>query len=56
MLEIYPELDTDVAVVAIEGGVYLIRNLMTTSYHPYAVLTMELNTDVVFGSLDGTYG
>ena len=56
VLEISKELDTDVAVVAIEGGVYLIRNLMTTSYHPYAVLTMELNTDVVFGSLDGAWG
>lgn len=56
VLEIYPELDTDVAVINIEGGVYLIRNLMTPSYHPYAVLTTELNRDVVFGSLDGSWG
>lgn len=56
VLEIYPELDTDVAVVNIEDRVYLIRNMMTPSYHPYAVLTMELNKDVVFGSLDGAWG
>lgn len=56
VLEISAGLDTDVSVVAIEDGVYLIRNLMTPSYHPYAVLTMELNRDVVFGSLDGTWG
>ncbi len=56
VLDIAYKLDTDVAVVAIEGKIYLIRNLMTTSYDPYAVLTMELNKDVVFGSLDGTWG
>lgn len=56
VLEIYPELDTDVAIVEIEGGVYLVRNLMTPSYHPYAVLAMELNKDVVFGSLDSSWG
>lgn len=56
VLELSAGLDTDVAVVSIEGGVYLIRNLMTPSYHPYAVLTMELNPEVVFGSLDGTWG
>ncbi len=56
VLELSAGLDTDVAVTAIEDGVYLIRNLMTPSYHPYAVLTMELNTDVVFGSLDGAWG
>lgn len=56
VLELSAGLDTDVAVIAIEDGVYLIRNLMTPSYHPYAVLTMELNTEVVFGSLDGAWG
>lgn len=56
VLEIYQGLDTDVAIVEIEGGVYLVRNLMTPSYHPYAVLTMELNKDVVFGSLDSSWG
>lgn len=56
VLEIYQGLDTDVAIVEIEGGVYLVRNLMTPSYHPYAVLTMELNKDMVFGSLDSSWG
>ena len=56
VMEIYPNLDTDVAIIGVEDGVYMIRNLMTSSYHPYAVLTMELNKEVVFGSLDGTWG
>lgn len=56
VLELSAGLDTDVAVAAIEDGVYLVRNLMTPSYHPYAVLTMELNTEAVFGSLDGAWG
>ncbi len=56
VLEIYPQLDTDVAIFSVEDRVYLVRNLMTPSYHPYAVLTMELNKEVVFGSLDSTWG
>lgn len=56
VLEIYPELDTDVAFISIGDRVYLVRNLMTSDYHPYAVLTIELNREVVFGSLESTWG
>lgn len=56
VMEIYPGLDTDVAIIGVEDRIYMIRNLMTSSYHPYAVLTMELNKEVVFGSLDSTWG
>lgn len=56
VMEIYPDLDTDVAIFDVEDRVYMVRNLMTSSYHPYAVLTMELNKEVVFGSLDSTWG
>lgn len=56
VLEIYPELDTDVAIINVEDRVYLVRNLMTPTYHPYAVLTIELNREVVFGSLSSTWG
>ncbi len=56
VMEIYPQLDTDVAIFSVGDRVYLVRNLMTPSYHPYAVLTMELNKDVVFGSLDSIWG
>lgn len=56
VLEIYPGLDTDVAFISIGDRVYLVRNLMTSDYHPYAVLTIELNREVVFGSLESTWG
>ena len=56
VMEIYPNLDTDVAIFGVEDRIYMVRNLMTSSYHPYAVLTMELNKEVVFGSLDSTWG
>ncbi|HBA68853.1 MAG TPA: hypothetical protein DCZ40_05785 [Lachnospiraceae bacterium] len=56
VLEIYPKLDTDVAIINVEGRIYLVRNLMTPAYHPYAVLTIELNKEVVFGSLESTWG
>ncbi len=56
VMELSAGLDTGVAVAAIEDGVYLVRNLMTPDYHPYAVLVMELNTEVMFGSLDSVWG
>lgn len=56
IMDIYPKLDTDVAIISINDSVYLIRNLMTSAYHPYAVLTIELDKDEIFGSLNSTWG
>lgn len=56
IMDIYPTLDTDVAVFSVKDSVYLTRNLMTPDYHPYAVLTMELDKEEVFGSLNSTWG
>lgn len=56
ILQIYPELDTDIRFLNVNGHIYMIRNMMDSSYEPYAVLIMELNRDAIFGSLANTWG
>lgn len=55
VMEIYPELDTDVRFLELDGHIYLIRNVMDPSYHPYAVLTLELDQKNVFQSMESTW-
>lgn len=56
VMEIYPDLDTDVKLLNVEGHIYMIRNMMDSSYHPFAVLVMELDKDNIFGSLESAWG
>lgn len=56
IMEIYPELDTDVAIFTVNDNVYMVRNLMTSDFYPYAVLTIELNKEEAFGSLNSIWG
>lgn len=56
VMEIYPDLDTDVKLINVEGHIYMIRNIMDSSYHPYAVIVMELERENLFGSLKSTWG
>ena len=44
-------LGTDIGFLSAAGGVYMIRNIMDSNYHTYAVLVMQLNTETVFGNL-----
>lgn len=52
----YRELDTDVDFINVQGHIYIIRNLMDSSYQPFAVLIMELDRNEIFGSLSSTWG
>lgn len=56
VLEESKTLDTDIAILNIEGHVYMVRNLMNSSFKPYAMLVMELNVDVLFDSLRSVWG
>lgn len=56
IMEIYPELDTDVAIFTVNDNVYMVRNLMTSDFYPYAVLTIELDKEEAFGSLNSIWG
>lgn len=48
-------IDTSVAFMNIEGRLYLIRNIVDSSFHPIAVIIMDLNVDSIFGSLDSIW-
>ena len=50
-----PSIDTDVSFMNIGGRVYLIRNIMDSSFHPYAVIVMELNMENILSNLDGVW-
>lgn len=50
------ELDTAIRLIKSENHVYMVRNLMDSTYHPFAVLIFELNTEELFGSLRSVWG
>ena len=49
-------LDTGICLYTDDTGMYLARNLVTSSYKPYAMIVMKLNPDEMFGSLKSVWG
>lgn len=56
VMELSKQLDTNVDFLPFEDRVYMVRNLMTPSYDPYAIIVMELNNQSVFDSLSTIWG
>ena len=54
-LEISENLDTRTEFFAMDGHVYMIRNLIGRGFKRYAVLIMELNPEEVFESLESVW-
>lgn len=54
--ELSGNLDTGIQLIKSGGHVYMVRNLMDSSFHPYAVLIFELDTDELFSSLRSVWG
>lgn len=50
------ELDTGIAFVNINDRIYMVRNIVDGTFHPFAVIIMELNRENMFGSLEGIWG
>lgn len=48
-------IDTDTVLVTVNNRVYLVRNVMDHSFHPYAVLFMDLNEPRIFESLKSVW-
>lgn len=46
---------TEIRFLAIEGRIYMIRNIMNRDFQPYAVIVMNLNQEQVFGSLNSVW-
>lgn len=54
--KISKKLDTDIAFVNINQRIYMVRNIVNSAFHPFAVMIMELNVDNIFGSLESIWG
>ena len=50
------ESSTGVQLVCIDGHIFMIRNMVDSSYRPYAVIIMELNAESIFESLNSVWG
>ena len=50
------ELDTRVGLVLYDNHLYMIRNMVDASFHPYAMIVIELALPDVFNGLDGVWG
>ncbi|MBQ9329139.1 MAG: histidine kinase [Solobacterium sp.] len=51
VMEASQHIDTDTVLITAANRIYLVRNVMDHSFHPYAVLFMELNDTRIFESL-----
>ena len=49
-------LDTGIVLMEEKGHLYMIRNLVDSSFTPYAMLVMELQCQDMFNSLDSVWG
>ena len=49
-------LDTGICIYTDDTGMYLARNLVSSSYKPYAMIVMKLNAEDMFGSLKSVWG
>ncbi|WP_312100053.1 histidine kinase [Lachnoclostridium sp.] len=56
VIEISKDLDTKVKFLPFDDRVYMVRNLMTPNFEPYAVIAMELNNETVFESISTIWG
>jgi len=56
ILEVAETLDTGTTLVGIDGRIYMVRNLVTSKFVPYAVLALELDQDSLMKSYAGIWG
>lgn len=56
VMELSRDLDTSIAFVNIHGRMYMVRNIVDSNFRPFAVLTMELNVEDMFGGLRAIWG
>jgi len=49
-------LGTKTSLMACDGRVYMVRNMILSNFEPYAVLTLEVNEKQLFESFDSVWG
>jgi two-component system sensor histidine kinase YesM len=53
VLALYPDLGTRIGFAVYDGRLYMIRDIVTRTFHPYAVIVMECDESVLFESTSG---
>ena len=56
ILEVAQTLDTGTTLVGVDNRVYMVRNLVTSKFVPYAVLALELDRESLMESYTGIWG
>ena len=56
IMERAKEIDTETVLMNVDGHVYLVRNMMSSSFEPYAVIVSEVDMDTMFGALESIWG
>lgn len=56
ILDTAEDLDTGTTLVGVEGRIYMVRNLVTPKFIPYAVLALELDQESLMRSYTGIWG
>ena len=51
--QVSEEIDTGIGCAVQRDHLYMIRNIMTPAYEPYAVIVMDVDKDSVFQSIEG---
>lgn len=56
ILDVARTLDTGTTLVCVDGRLYMVRNLVTPKFTPYAVLSLELDEESLMQSFSGIWG
>lgn len=56
VLEIASTLDTETYFSNIDNHLYMIRNIMNSSYEPYAVIIMDINQEIMYEGFQSVWG
>lgn len=56
ILDVAKTLDTGTTLVCVDGRIYMVRNLVTSKFVPYAVLSLELDEASLMQSFSGIWG
>jgi two-component system sensor histidine kinase YesM len=56
MISLSNTIDTSIYLYMIDSKLYLVRNLVSAAYKPYAMIVMQINADEMFGSLKSVWG
>lgn len=52
IMSVAKDLETKTALITVENHLYVVRNIVSSNYTPFATIIMEMNTEQMFKSMD----